>query len=44
MIDTVRWSSAAPGKLIPGKLRIIDQTKLPEQLEYLELDNIEEIF
>ncbi len=44
MIDTVRWSSSIPGKLMPGKLKIIDQTKLPEQLKYLELDNIEDIF
>jgi methylthioribose-1-phosphate isomerase len=27
-----------------GKLRIIDQTRLPEQLVYLELDDIEDIF
>ena len=44
MIDTVRWKPDHPGKLMPGKLRLIDQTLLPEQLVYLETDNVEEIF
>jgi methylthioribose-1-phosphate isomerase len=44
MIDTVRWKSNCPGKLMPGKLRLIDQTRLPEHLIYLETDNDEEIF
>ncbi len=44
MIDTVRWKSDFPGKLMPGKLRLIDQTRLPEELVYLETDNAEEIF
>ena len=44
MIDTVRWKPDVPGKLMPGKLRIIDQTRLPEELVYLETDNAEEIF
>ncbi|OGV53922.1 MAG: S-methyl-5-thioribose-1-phosphate isomerase [Lentisphaerae bacterium GWF2_52_8] len=30
-------------RLLPGKLRIIDQTLLPENLSYLELDNLDEI-
>ncbi len=51
MLETVRWITAE-GKvlarleegtpLLPGKLRIIDQTKLPQQLAYLELDGIDE--
>ncbi|MCP4179036.1 MAG: S-methyl-5-thioribose-1-phosphate isomerase [bacterium] len=44
MIDTVRWKQETPGKLIPGKLRLIDQTLLPEELLYVETDNAEEIF
>ena len=44
MIDTVRWKSDLAGKLMPGKLRIIDQTCLPEQLVYVETDSAEEIF
>ena len=52
MLETVRWTTAE-GKvlarfeegiqLFPGKLRIIDQTKLPQELAYLELDDIDEI-
>ena len=52
MLETVRWITAE-GKglahveegipLLPGKLRIIDQTKLPQELVYLELDDINEI-
>jgi methylthioribose-1-phosphate isomerase len=53
MLDPVSWITddkkiirkfdyAASGQ--SGKLRIIDQTRLPEQLVYLELDDIEDIF
>jgi methylthioribose-1-phosphate isomerase len=52
MLETVRWITAE-GKvlarfeeripLLPGKLRIIDQTRLPQDLVYLELDGIDEI-
>ncbi len=44
MIDTVRWKPDFPGKAMPGKLRLIDQTRLPVELIYLETDNAEEIF
>lgn len=44
MIDTVRWKSDNAGKLMPGKLRIIDQTLLPEKLVYVETDNLEQIY
>jgi len=36
MIDTVRWHD--------DKLRLIDQTKLPEELVYIETDDAQEIF
>ena len=43
MLDTVRWSASnAPGTL-PGKLRLIDQTRLPEELVYIETDDAEEV-
>lgn len=52
MLETVRWITAE-GKilsgfekgvnLLPGKLRIIDQTRLPGELVYLELDDVDEI-
>jgi len=53
MLETVRWITAEGRvlasheegvELFPGKLRIIDQTKLPQELVYLELDDIEEIY
>ncbi len=53
MLDPVRWSapdgsvhsSWAPGvKLVPGKLRLLDQTKLPNSVEYLETDDLEAVF
>jgi methylthioribose-1-phosphate isomerase len=52
MLETVRWITAEGRvlagfeegvELLPGKLRIIDQTKLPHELVYLELDDIDEI-
>lgn len=52
MLETVRWITAG-GKilagieegvpLLPGKLRIIDQTRLPQELVFLELDDVDEI-
>ncbi|MDF7825844.1 S-methyl-5-thioribose-1-phosphate isomerase [Pontiellaceae bacterium B12227] len=52
MLETVRWITAE-GKVLagceegvqlhPGKLRIIDQTRLPQELVYLELDDIDGI-
>ena len=29
--------------MLPGRLRIIDQTRLPQELRYLELDDVDEI-
>ena len=51
MLETVRWITAEgrildrfekSEQLLPGKLRIIDQTRLPQELAYLELDDIDE--
>ena len=52
MLETVRWVTAEGAvragwvegeKLFPGKLRIIDQTRLPQELVYLELDRLDDI-
>jgi methylthioribose-1-phosphate isomerase len=51
MLETVRWITAdgrvlagvEEGVHLPGKLRIIDQTRLPQELVYLELDDVGEI-
>lgn len=42
MIDPVTWTRLGPGAL-PGKLRLIDQTRLPGELVYVELDDLEAI-
>lgn len=53
MLDPVRWITSdgkilaaadSDVKLLPGKLRLIDQTKLPEHLEYMETDNLDSIY
>ena len=44
MINSTVWKPLVPGKLLPGMLRLVDQTKLPEELVYVETDNAEEIF
>ncbi len=53
MLDPVTWktldgktlTSEDPGaQLLPGKLRLIDQTLLPEKLEYIETNDLETIF
>lgn len=51
MLDTVRWiagetvlAGVEEGlPLLPGKLRIIDQTRLPQELVYLQLDGVDEV-
>ena len=53
MLDAVRWVNSSgevfdayseSASILPGKLRLIDQTKLPEELIYLEMDDLEVIF
>ena len=41
MIDAARWKASGAGPL-PGRLRLIDQTKLPGELVYMEIDDIED--
>jgi len=43
MIDTVRWTAQGKEPL-PGKLRMIDQTLLPEKFTFIETDKLDEIF
>jgi len=44
MIETVRWSQTNQSTLLPGKLKIIDQTRLPEELIFLETDSIDDVY
>ncbi len=41
---TIEWVSKAKGALIPGYVRLIDQTQLPLDLEYVETADIEIIW
>ena len=43
-LKTVEWVPVGDAGLIPGKVRLIDQTQLPCTLEYLETDDVEEIW
>lgn len=52
-MDAVRWINAdgvvfdgngSDANPLPGKLRLIDQTLLPEELVYIETDDLEEIY
>eukprot|EP00771_Trimastix_marina_P001340 gnl/Trimastix_PCT/2405.p1 GENE.gnl/Trimastix_PCT/2405~~gnl/Trimastix_PCT/2405.p1 ORF type:complete len:360 (-),score=93.09 gnl/Trimastix_PCT/2405:26-1105(-) len=44
MWDPVRWKPNSETCPLPGKLRLIDQTLIPGELTYLELDDIESVF
>jgi len=43
MLDAVRWQPQSEKGSLPGKLRLIDQTLLPAELRYIELDDVGEI-
>jgi methylthioribose-1-phosphate isomerase len=43
-LKTVEWIPASTEQLIPGKVRLIDQTRLPVHLEYLETSDVVEIW
>ena len=43
-MDAVRWTRTGTGQgMLPGKLRLIDQTRLPGELVYIETDDRDEI-
>jgi methylthioribose-1-phosphate isomerase len=44
MLDTVRWAPAEQDAPFPGKLRLIDQTRLPLEFVYLETDDLDTIY
>ena len=43
-LRTVEWIPSLAASLVPGKVRMIDQTRLPTSLEYLETDDVREIW
>ncbi len=42
VIDPVTWVQQG-ADLLPGRVRLIDQTRLPRELVYVEMDDLEEI-
>ena len=40
---TIEWVPAAPGCLVPGRIRMIDQTRLPRELAFIETDDPETV-
>jgi methylthioribose-1-phosphate isomerase len=41
---SVEWVPGSPGRIAPGRVRLIDQTLLPGELRYIETDDPEAIF
>ncbi len=39
LLPTIEWVPTNPASIIPGKVRFIDQTLLPLQIEYIETDS-----
>jgi methylthioribose-1-phosphate isomerase len=43
-LRTLEWVSAKPESLVPGRVRMIDQTRLPTELVYLETADVREVW
>lgn len=41
---TIEWISETEGSVIPGHVRLIDQTRLPEELTYIDTKDIKVIY
>lgn len=43
-LKTIEWISDGKGSLVPGRVRMIDQTKLPGELVYIETADVKELW
>jgi methylthioribose-1-phosphate isomerase len=43
-LKTVEWIAETPASLIPGHIKMVEQTLLPEELHFLETDNLEAVW
>ena len=43
-VKTLEWKPDAPGAALPGCVRMVDQTRLPERLEYLDIREVPELW
>ena len=44
MLHTIEWISDHPDQLVPGRIRMVDQTRLPVELVWLETADPEEVW
>jgi methylthioribose-1-phosphate isomerase len=43
-VKTVEWLSDRPGRFFPGRIKLVDQTRLPMELTFLELRSVEPVW
>jgi methylthioribose-1-phosphate isomerase len=43
-VPTIEWVPETPESPLPGKLRLIDQTRLPEEEVFVEIETVEAVF
>ncbi|MCX7009108.1 MAG: S-methyl-5-thioribose-1-phosphate isomerase, partial [Kiritimatiellaeota bacterium] len=43
-LRTIEWVGAKAGALLPGRVRMIDQTRLPEKLVWLQTADVQKIW
>jgi len=43
-IETIKWVPETSEALVPGRIRLIDQTKLPNELAYIETTDRQEVW
>ncbi|MDI6774962.1 MAG: S-methyl-5-thioribose-1-phosphate isomerase [Verrucomicrobiota bacterium] len=43
-VKTVEWVPDTPGRLLPGRVRILDQTLLPDNIRFIETSDIEVVW
>lgn len=43
-LRTIEWVADTDGKLVPGRVRLIDQTRLPAELVYLETADVRQVW
>ncbi|NQT94787.1 MAG: S-methyl-5-thioribose-1-phosphate isomerase, partial [Lentisphaerae bacterium] len=43
-VRPIEWLADSPGRLVPGRIRLIDQTLLPLETKYLETVDVREMW
>lgn len=42
-VKTIEWRADRPGRPLPGRIRLVDQTRLPGQLSFLETRDLRQV-